>query len=147
MISTTLLIYKSRVSRSRWLFNISISQKKSISNSVYFAQGHPLANGELNSYLQTFLVLPFLTRNTKGNFNIIIYIDPKAHWRRLLRVPWTASRSNQSILKEISPGMKRNSSLKIYLQFPRQKSCQFNLTRIFYFHYSKNVPWINTFQV
>ena len=26
------------------------------------------------------------------------------YWRRLLRVPWTASRSNQSILKEISPG-------------------------------------------
>ena len=26
------------------------------------------------------------------------------HWRRLLRVPWTAKRSNQSILKEISPG-------------------------------------------
>ena len=25
-------------------------------------------------------------------------------WRRLLRVPWTANRSNQSILKEISPG-------------------------------------------
>ena len=25
------------------------------------------------------------------------------HWRRLLRVPWTAKRSNQSILKEISP--------------------------------------------
>ena len=25
-------------------------------------------------------------------------------WRRLLRVPWTASRSNQSILKEINPG-------------------------------------------
>ena len=24
-------------------------------------------------------------------------------WRRLLRVPWTASRSNQSVLKEISP--------------------------------------------
>ena len=27
----------------------------------------------------------------------------KWHWRRLLRVPWTARRSNQSILKEISP--------------------------------------------
>ena len=27
----------------------------------------------------------------------------QGHWRRLLRVPWTASRSNQSILKEISP--------------------------------------------
>ena len=26
------------------------------------------------------------------------------HWRRLLRAPWTARRSNQSILKEISPG-------------------------------------------
>ena len=28
-------------------------------------------------------------------------------WRRLLRVPWTARRSNQSILKEISPGISR----------------------------------------
>ena len=27
------------------------------------------------------------------------------HWRRLLRVPWTARRSNQSILQEISPGV------------------------------------------
>ena len=27
-------------------------------------------------------------------------------WRRLLRVPWAARRSNQSILKEISPGLK-----------------------------------------
>ena len=31
-------------------------------------------------------------------------IDPfKLHWRRLMRVPWTARRSNQSILKEINP--------------------------------------------
>ena len=27
------------------------------------------------------------------------------HWRRHLRIPWTARRSNQSILKEISPGI------------------------------------------
>ena len=27
------------------------------------------------------------------------------HWRRLLRVPWTARRSNQSILKDINPGI------------------------------------------
>ena len=27
------------------------------------------------------------------------------YWRRLLRVPWTARRSNQSILKEVSPGI------------------------------------------
>ena len=31
-------------------------------------------------------------------------IDAVELWRRLLRVPWTAGRSNQSILKEISPG-------------------------------------------
>ena len=31
-------------------------------------------------------------------------IDAFELWRRLLRVPWTARRSNQSILKEISPG-------------------------------------------
>ena len=31
-------------------------------------------------------------------------------WRRLLRVPWIARRSNQSILKEISPGQSWNSS-------------------------------------
>ena len=29
---------------------------------------------------------------------------PLWYWRRLLRVPWTARRSNRSILKEISPG-------------------------------------------
>jgi len=32
------------------------------------------------------------------------------YWRRLLRVPWTARRSNQSILKEISPGCSWNSN-------------------------------------
>ena len=32
-----------------------------------------------------------------------IYAFELWHWRRLLRVPWTARRSNQSILKEISP--------------------------------------------
>ena len=33
-------------------------------------------------------------------------------WRRLLRVPWTARRSNQSILKEISPGCSLESEMK-----------------------------------
>ena len=38
-------------------------------------------------------------------------------WRRLLRVPWTARRSNQSILKEISPGMSlEGMRLKLKLQ-------------------------------
>ena len=38
-------------------------------------------------------------------------------WRRLLRVPWTAGRSNQSILKEISPGCSLEGlMLKLKLQ-------------------------------
>ena len=39
-------------------------------------------------------------------------------WRRLLRVPWTASKSNQSILKEISPGISlEGMMLKLKLQY------------------------------
>ena len=39
-------------------------------------------------------------------------------WRRLLRVPWTARRSNQSILKEISPGYSLEGlMLKLKLQY------------------------------
>ena len=39
-------------------------------------------------------------------------------WRRLLRVPWTARRSNQSILKEISPGCSlEGMMLKLKLQY------------------------------
>ena len=36
-------------------------------------------------------------------------------WRRLLRVPWTARRSNQSILKEISPGISFSFFFKIFI--------------------------------
>ena len=39
-------------------------------------------------------------------------------WRRLLRVPWTARRSNQSVLKEISPGCSLEGlMLKLKLQY------------------------------
>ena len=39
-------------------------------------------------------------------------------WRRLLRVPWTARRSNQSILKEISPGISlEGTMLKLKLRY------------------------------
>ena len=39
-------------------------------------------------------------------------------WRRLLRVPWTAGRANQSILKEISPGCSLEGlMLKLELQY------------------------------
>ena len=40
------------------------------------------------------------------------------HWRRLLRVPWTTRRSNQSILKEISPEYSLEGlMLKLKLQY------------------------------
>ena len=40
------------------------------------------------------------------------------YWRRLLRVPWTARKSNQSILKEISPGISlEGMMLKLKLQY------------------------------
>ena len=39
-------------------------------------------------------------------------------WRKLLRVPWTARRSNQSILKEVSPGISlEGMMLKLKLQY------------------------------
>ena len=39
-------------------------------------------------------------------------------WRRVLRAPWTARRSNQSILKEISPGISlEGMMLKLRLQY------------------------------
>ena len=45
-------------------------------------------------------------------------IDAFELWRKLLRVPWTARRSNQSILKEISPGIfLEGMMLKLKLQY------------------------------
>ena len=47
-------------------------------------------------------------------------------WRRLLRVPWTARRSNQSILKEISSGISlEGMMLKLNLQY-LATSCRVN---------------------
>ena len=47
-----------------------------------------------------------------------IYAFELQCWRRLLRVPWTARRSNQSILKEISPGCSLEGlTLKLKLQY------------------------------
>ena len=46
------------------------------------------------------------------------HISMHGCWRRLLRVPWTARRSNQSILKEISPGISlEGMMLKLNLQY------------------------------
>ena len=55
-------------------------------------------------------------------------------WRRLLRVPWTARRSNQSILGEISPGCSlAGLMLKLKLQYfghPTQRADSFEKTLI-----------------
>ena len=47
-------------------------------------------------------------------------IDALELWccRRLLRVPWTARRSNQSILKEISPGISWEGMMKWWDRMP-----------------------------
>ena len=46
-------------------------------------------------------------------------------WRRLLRVPWTARRSNQSILKEINPGIfLEGMMLKLKLQYFGHLMCR-----------------------
>ena len=53
----------------------------------------------------------------KAEFRKIDAFEPWC-WRRLLRVPWTAKRSNQSILKEISPGCSLEGlMLKLKLQY------------------------------
>ena len=52
------------------------------------------------------------------NCAVPIYAFELWCWRRLLRVPWTARRSNQSILKEISPGISlEGMMLKLKLQY------------------------------
>ena len=53
----------------------------------------------------------------KAEHQKIDFFDPQC-WRRLLRVPWTARRSNESILKEISPGISMEGMmLKLKFQY------------------------------
>ena len=52
-----------------------------------------------------------------GCFNSCDFIRKLWSWRRLLRVPWTARRSNQSILKEISPEYSLEGLMKLKLQY------------------------------
>ena len=61
-----------------------------------------------------------LSTNTTHHFRLIPWLLEldSGSWRRLLRVPWTARRSNQSILKEISPGCSLEGlMLKLRLQY------------------------------
>ena len=59
----------------------------------------------------------FIAYYTKAEHRRIVAFE-RWCWRRLLRVPWTARRSNQSILKEISPGCSlERMMLKLKLQY------------------------------
>ena len=89
----------------------------------------------LDSILKADITLPTKVRLFKGIvFPVVMYgceswaIKKAEHqridafelwcWRRLLRVPWTARRSNQSILKEINPGYSLEGlMLKLKLQY------------------------------
>ena len=89
----------------------------------------------LNSILKSRdITLPTKVHLVKALFPVVMYrceswtIKKAEHWkidafelgcrRRLLRVPWTARRSNQSILKEISPGCSlEGMMLKLKLQY------------------------------
>ena len=59
-----------------------------------------------------------MEKKVKKNIHTNLCITYLRCWRRLLRVPWTARRSNQSILKEISPGISlEGMMLKLKLQY------------------------------
>ena len=69
-----------------------------------------------------FLILYFIGFPSFICFNSFGHLYSSAfelwYWRRLLRVPWAARRSNQSILKEISPGCSLEGlMLKMKLQY------------------------------
>ena len=101
---------------------------------------HLLLGRKVMTYLDSIFKSRDITLPTKANlvkamvFPVIVYgceswtvkkaerqrIDAFALWcwRRLLRVPWPARRSNQSILKEISPGISlEGMMLKLKLQY------------------------------
>jgi len=62
-------------------------------------------------YIHTFYIYIYIDRGRIDAFELWC-------WRRLLRVPWTARRSNQSILKEINPGCSLEGlKLKLKLQY------------------------------
>ena len=77
-----------------------------MSKIQFLFSGHLFATNELfksSSLKREARITPFTGSSYFGLFIFISGFELWC-WRRLLRVPWTARRSNQSILKEISPG-------------------------------------------
>ena len=70
-----------------------------------------------NDLLDLVLLALYLWCGRNKYFNNMLLFELWC-WRRLLRVPWTARRSNQSILKEIGPGISlEGMMLKLKLQY------------------------------
>ena len=80
---------------------MSVLSKKDISWWLDYATQKALNNNKITTTTTTFL--PYAFPTSKNILLIYIYVFKLWCWRRLLRVPWTARRSNRSILKEISP--------------------------------------------
>ena len=68
--------------------------------------------------MQDFVKIIFLLLSNNTMSKNILSTEILWYWRRLLRLPWIASRSNQSILKEISPEYSLEGlRLKLNLQY------------------------------
>ena len=68
------------------------------------------------------------------------------YWRRLLRVPWTARRSNQSILKEISPGCSLVGLISFRIDWFDLLAVQGTLKSLRQYHSSKaSMLWCSAF--
>ena len=86
---------------------------------------HLLVGRKVMSNLDSILKSRGITLPTKVHlvkamiFPVVMYVcESWTSWRRLLRVPWTARRSNQSLLKEISPECSLEGlMLKLKLQY------------------------------
>ena len=96
--------------RMRWLDGISDSMDVSLSELWGLVMDREAWNAAIHGVAKSWTVKKAKRRRIDA-FELWC-------WRRLLRVPWTAKRSNQSIIKEISPGISlEGMMLKLKLQY------------------------------
>ena len=126
--------------KSGWLYFLGCSKITADGDCSHEIKRHLLLGRKLMTSLDRILKCRSITLSTKVHlvkamlFPVVMYgceswtINKAEHWRinafellywrRLLRVPWTARRSNQSILKEISPCCSLEGlMLKLKLQY------------------------------